>query len=96
MNESDQDHLPGAAAGSGGAFPDQQPGAYGADPGVARLELVRQSDNFLPIVVTLHLGTAAALVLFYWRDWYALIRAFFKTAIKGGWTPIRWARRSGC
>ncbi len=41
------------------------------------------SDNFLPIVVTLHLGTAAALVIFYWRDWYALVRAFFKTAIKG-------------
>jgi undecaprenyl-diphosphatase len=42
-----------------------------------------QSDTFLPIIVTLHLGTAAALVLFYWRDWAVLIRAFFKTALKG-------------
>lgn len=42
-----------------------------------------KSNNFLPIVVTLHLGTALALVMFYWRDWYALVRAFFVTALKG-------------
>src|SRR5215813_2247339 len=42
-----------------------------------------QSDSFLAIVVTLHLGTAAALVLYYWRDWIALVRAFFKTALAG-------------
>ena len=38
-----------------------------------------QSDTFLPIVVVLHLGTAIALLTFFWRDWLALIRAFFKT-----------------
>jgi undecaprenyl-diphosphatase len=42
-----------------------------------------QSQSFLAVVVTLHLGTAIALFLFYWRDWVALIRAFFKTAVKG-------------
>ncbi|HEU5346973.1 MAG TPA: undecaprenyl-diphosphate phosphatase, partial [Ktedonobacterales bacterium] len=36
-------------------------------------------DSFLPIVVVLHLGTAVALLGFYWRDWLGLIRAFFKT-----------------
>jgi undecaprenyl-diphosphatase len=41
------------------------------------------SPNFLPIVVTLHLGTALALLCFYWRDWAALLRAFFVTAVKG-------------
>jgi undecaprenyl-diphosphatase len=41
------------------------------------------SPTFLPIVVTLHLGTALALLTFYWRDWAALLRAFWKTAIKG-------------
>src|SRR5215468_1329566 len=41
------------------------------------------SPNFLPIVVTLHLGTALALLAFYWRDWAALLRAFAKTALKG-------------
>src|SRR5579871_6339949 len=37
------------------------------------------SDAFLPIVTVLHLGTTVALLCFYWRDWLALIRAFFKT-----------------
>jgi undecaprenyl-diphosphatase len=41
------------------------------------------SESFLPIVVTLHLGTALALVAFYWRDWAALVRAFFVTSFKG-------------
>lgn len=39
------------------------------------------SDAFLPIVTILHLGTTIALLCFYWRDWAALIRAFFKTLI---------------
>ncbi len=41
------------------------------------------SKNFLPIVVTLHLGTAIALIIFYWRDWAALLRAFVKTSLAG-------------
>jgi undecaprenyl-diphosphatase len=41
------------------------------------------SDSFLPIVTVLHLGTTVALLAFYWRDWVALVRAFFKTIIAG-------------
>jgi undecaprenyl-diphosphatase len=41
------------------------------------------SGTFLPIVTVLHLGTTVALLCFYWRDWAALIRAFFKTVISG-------------
>jgi undecaprenyl-diphosphatase len=37
------------------------------------------ADSFLPIVVTLHLGTAIALLTFFWRDWLRLISAFFKS-----------------
>ncbi len=37
------------------------------------------SDTFLPIITVMHLGTTVALLCFYWRDWLALIRAFFKT-----------------
>lgn len=29
-------------------------------------------EHFLPFVVMLHLGTASALLLFFWRDWLAL------------------------
>src|SRR6266853_1239235 len=29
--------------------------------------------NFLPFLVVLHLGTAAALLLYFWRDWIGLL-----------------------
>jgi undecaprenyl-diphosphatase len=38
---------------------------------------VSQNDQFLPFVVMLHLGTALALLLYFWRDWVRLIRSLF-------------------
>ena len=32
----------------------------------------QHSPAFLPFLVLLHLGTAAALLLYFWRDWWAL------------------------
>ncbi len=29
--------------------------------------------SFLPFLVALHLGTAIALALYFWRDWWALL-----------------------
>jgi undecaprenyl-diphosphatase len=52
-------------------------------PGLLGWGNLIEDKSFLPIVVTLHLGTAIALVLYYWRDWVALVRAFFKTAFAG-------------
>jgi undecaprenyl-diphosphatase len=34
--------------------------------------LDQHSTAFLPFLVMLHLGTAAALLLYFWRDWYLL------------------------
>jgi undecaprenyl-diphosphatase len=36
---------------------------------------------FLPIIVALHLGTAIALVIYFWRDWLQVLRSVF-TAVK--------------
>jgi undecaprenyl-diphosphatase len=37
-----------------------------------------QSDpSFLPFLVVLHLGTAVALLIYFWRDWAQIIGAFF-------------------
>lgn len=33
--------------------------------------------HFLPYVVMLHLGTAVALLVFFWKDWIDLIRSIF-------------------
>src|SRR5208282_5841136 len=35
----------------------------------------QHSPGFLPFVVVLHLGTAAALLLYFWRDWIGLALA---------------------
>jgi undecaprenyl-diphosphatase len=44
---------------------------------------LQNSPNFLPFIVLFHVGTAAALFLYFWRDWVAIIRAFFVTALAG-------------
>jgi undecaprenyl-diphosphatase len=37
-----------------------------------------ESDpSFLPFLVVLHLGTAAALLVYFWRDWAQIVGAFF-------------------
>jgi undecaprenyl-diphosphatase len=33
--------------------------------------------RFLPFLVVLHLGTAAALLIYFWRDWARIVLAFF-------------------
>ncbi len=33
--------------------------------------------HFLPYVVMLHLGTAIALFIFFWREWFEMIRSIF-------------------
>ncbi len=49
-------------------------------PALAHWPLDREADWFLPFVVVLHLGTAAALLLYFRRDWIELI---------GGWLRAR-------
>lgn len=34
-------------------------------------------EHFLPYVVMLHLGTAVALFVFFWREWFEIIRSIF-------------------
>ena len=44
----------------------------------------RQSDpSFLPFLVLLHLGTAGALLVLFWRDWVEIVKGFFTAAVRG-------------
>jgi undecaprenyl-diphosphatase len=52
-------------------------------PGLLGWGNLLTSETFVPILVMLHLGTATALLTFFWRDWVELIAAFFKTAFAG-------------
>jgi undecaprenyl-diphosphatase len=36
----------------------------------------QSSEGFLPFLVVLHLGTAAALLAYFWRDWVGILLAF--------------------
>ncbi len=44
----------------------------------------RETDPaFVPVLTVLHLGTAAALLLLYRRDWARIISGFFRAAVRG-------------
>src|SRR5262249_20089650 len=42
-------------------------------PALLNWNINQKSAEFLPFLVMLHLGTATALLLYFWRDWWALL-----------------------
>lgn len=52
-------------------------------PALLRWHVDEGSDAFLAFVVVLHLGTALALVVYYWRDWVAIVRALLASIARG-------------
>lgn len=42
-------------------------------PALLRWPLDQHAPSYLPFLVLLHVGTAAALLLYFWRDWLALL-----------------------
>src|SRR6266566_2614109 len=45
---------------------------------------INQADpTFLAFVVLLHVGTAIALAIYFWRDWVAIIGAVFRSVVDG-------------
>jgi undecaprenyl-diphosphatase len=73
----------GLLQGASELFPVSSLGHTVIIPGFLGWWKLTTDESFLPIVTSLHLGTTVALLCFYWRDWVALIRAFFKTAFAG-------------
>src|SRR5581483_6176203 len=43
----------------------------------------QQGPTFLPFLVMLHIGTATALLAFFWRDWLAIIAAWLRSVLRG-------------
>ena len=43
-------------------------------PAVFRWSIDQRAPEFLPFLVMLHVGTALALLGFFWRDWLAIVR----------------------
>ncbi len=45
---------------------------------------INQADpTFLAFVVLLHVGTAIALAIYFWRDWVAIVGAVFRSVVDG-------------
>ena len=42
-------------------------------PALLNLPFDQKAPEFLPFLVMLHLGTATALLLYFWRDWWLLL-----------------------
>lgn len=47
------------------------------------IHVTKQSSFFLPFIVALHIGTAIALIIFFFKEWKGIVEALFKSAIKG-------------
>lgn len=52
-------------------------------PALLHWNIDRKDPTFLAFVVVLHLGTALALILFYRRDWAAIVRALVASVVRG-------------
>ena len=53
-------------------------------PALLHWDNINRSDpKFLAFVVVLHLGTAFALVAFYWKTWTRIVRALVASVIRG-------------
>ncbi|CAH2604070.1 Undecaprenyl-diphosphatase [Rhodovastum atsumiense] len=46
-------------------------------PALLGWDLDQRAPAFLPFLVMLHAGTATALLLYFWRDWWGILRGLF-------------------
>ena len=49
-------------------------------PALLQSGINQRSPEFLPFLVMLHLGTAVALLAYFWRDWWMLFKGVFGLA----------------
>ncbi len=52
-------------------------------PAILHWKIDRSDPTFLAFVVALHLGTAIALIVFYWSDWVRIVRALVASVVAG-------------
>ncbi len=52
-------------------------------PGLLHWRYNQSDPSFVPFLVLLHLGTAAALLVLYRREWLLIVRGFVRAAVRG-------------
>ena len=62
-------------------------------PALFRWTNINRSDpTFLAFVVVLHLGTALALIAFYRKEWWSIVRALIASVVRGRMSNDRYER----
>ncbi|MGH6884080.1 MAG: undecaprenyl-diphosphate phosphatase, partial [Hypericibacter sp.] len=64
-----------ALQGASELFPVSSLGHAVIFPALLGWDMDQSGPSFLPFLVVLHVGTAAALLLYFWRDWVGLASA---------------------
>lgn len=64
-------------------------------PALLHWSINRKDPTFLAFVVVLHLGTALALIVFYLREWTAIVRALVSSVVRGRLDPHNRDERIG-
>jgi undecaprenyl-diphosphatase len=52
-------------------------------PALLGFNFDESSKLFLPFLVLLHLGTATALLVLFWREWVSIVTGFVRAALRG-------------
>src|SRR3982074_2877983 len=52
-------------------------------PALVGWNIDQRAATFLPFVVMLHLGTAGALLVYFWREWLTIAGALIRSAARG-------------
>jgi len=52
-------------------------------PALLRWPVTESDESFLAFVVVLHLGTALALIVFYWNTWVGIVRGLVRSVVRG-------------
>jgi undecaprenyl-diphosphatase len=72
-----------ALQGASELFPVSSLGHAVVVPALLHLAVDPSAPSFVPFLTLLHLGTAAALLILYWQQWWGIIRGFVTAALRG-------------
>lgn len=75
--------LIGLLQGATELFPVSSLGHAVVLPSLLHWPFDQSSPTFVPFLVLLHLGTATALFVLYWREWVRIVAGFVRAAVRG-------------
>ena len=73
----------GILQGGSELFPVSSLGHAVVVPPLLGIGVRENAPSFLPFLVLLHLGTATALIILYWRQWVRIVAGFVRSAVTG-------------